>query len=161
MCTCFLVILAVILLAKSRRLFVALPTARTLGSGISFLHYISLTTVPDAHLARFDIEGGTEYWSSNPLNNQDFFEAMVQQASDMGQNIGVYTSDFQWEPIMGDTYTGGSSFPLWYAHYDNNPSFSDFTSFGGWSEPAVKQYDDNGEACGYSYDQNWAETINF
>ena len=29
--------------------------------------------------------------------------------------------------------------PLWYAHYDNNPSFSDFSPFGGWKEPYAKQ----------------------
>lgn len=29
--------------------------------------------------------------------------------------------------------------PLWYAHYDNSPSFSDYSSFGGWSEPYAKQ----------------------
>ena len=110
---------------------------------------------------RFDIEGGTEYWSSNPLNNQDFFEAKVEQASSMGQDIGVYTSDSQWGPIMGDSYTGGSAYPLWYAHYDNNPSFSDFTPFAGWSEAAVKQYGDHGSDCGYSYDQDWAETLQF
>lgn len=27
-----------------------------------------------------------------------------------------------------------------YAHYDNNPSFSDFSSFGGWKSPHAKQY---------------------
>lgn len=28
-----------------------------------------------------------------------------------------------------------TSLPVWYAHYDNNPSFSDWPSvkFGGWS----------------------------
>lgn len=30
-----------------------------------------------------------------------------------------------------------SSLPLWYPHYDNNPSFSDFQSFGGWSSPML------------------------
>ena len=29
--------------------------------------------------------------------------------------------------------------PLWYAHYDNIPSFSDFSSFGGWTTPYAKQ----------------------
>lgn len=24
-------------------------------------------------------------------------------------------------------------------HYDGNPSFSDFSPFGGWSTPAIKQ----------------------
>ena len=25
-----------------------------------------------------------------------------------------------------------SQLPLWYAHYDKNPSFSDWQPFGGW-----------------------------
>jgi hypothetical protein len=33
-----------------------------------------------------------------------------------------------------------SSYPLWYPHYDNNPSYSDWSSFGGWTKPAIKQY---------------------
>lgn len=31
------------------------------------------------------------------------------------------------------SYTGGAAYPLWYAHYDNSASFSDFTAFGGWN----------------------------
>ncbi len=73
-----------------------------------------------------------------------------------GAVVGVYTSASQWysylhhtsptitlcnyytrEPIMGK-YTGGSEFPLWYAHYDGNPSFSDFSPFNGWSKPSIK-----------------------
>ena len=42
-------------------------------------------------------------------------------------------------PIFGGSYSGGAKYPLWYAHYDNNPSFSDFTPFGGWTKPAIKQ----------------------
>jgi hypothetical protein len=34
-----------------------------------------------------------------------------------------------------------------YAHYDNNPSFSDFSSFGGWSSPHAKQYAGDVTAC--------------
>lgn len=36
-----------------------------------------------------------------------------------------------------------------------NPSFSDFRSFGGWAHPAIKQYNDNGNLCGASYDKNF------
>ena len=32
-----------------------------------------------------------------------------------------------------------SANPLWYAHYDNLPAFSDFVSFGGWKTPYAKQ----------------------
>lgn len=33
-----------------------------------------------------------------------------------------------------------TSHPLWYAHYDNNPSFSDYPKYalGGWTTPSIK-----------------------
>jgi hypothetical protein len=34
-------------------------------------------------------------------------------------------------PPIGD-WSGGSSAPLWYAHYDGSASFGDFVPFGGW-----------------------------
>jgi hypothetical protein len=37
--------------------------------------------------------------------------------------------------------------PCRYAHYDNNPSFSDFSKFGGWSSPHAKQYAGDVTAC--------------
>ena len=42
-----------------------------------------------------------------------------------------------------------------YAHYDNLPSFSDFTAFGGWSTPAIKQYMGDKTSCGVGVDYNW------
>ena len=42
-----------------------------------------------------------------------------------------------------------------YAHYDNSPSFSDFTAFGGWSTPAIKQYMGDKTSCGVGVDYNW------
>ena len=33
---------------------------------------------------------------------------------------------------------GGSSLPLWYAHYDGQPDFNDFQGFAGWSKPNRK-----------------------
>lgn len=33
---------------------------------------------------------------------------------------------------------GGAEFDLWYAHYDNDPSFKDFRPFGGWTKPFRK-----------------------
>lgn len=47
-----------------------------------------------------------------------------------------------WQTIFGSTTACSkfTSLPLWYAHYDNNPSFSDYSkySFGGWSTPNIK-----------------------
>ena len=42
-----------------------------------------------------------------------------------------------------------------YAHYDDNPSFSDFEAFGGWSRPAIKQYEGDAVVCGVDIDKDW------
>eukprot|EP00026_Physarum_polycephalum_P020279 Phypoly_transcript_22757.p1 GENE.Phypoly_transcript_22757~~Phypoly_transcript_22757.p1 ORF type:complete len:165 (-),score=20.16 Phypoly_transcript_22757:88-582(-) len=102
----------------------------------------------------FDIEGPGLYWGGDQGANAAFFQALVDEAKALGVVIGVYTSASQWIPIMGG-YTGGSSFPLWYAHYDGNPSFSDFSPFGGWTSPAIKQYQGSTNLCGCGVDYNW------
>jgi len=103
----------------------------------------------------FDIEGASQYWSSDHQSNIDFFEAMKTEVNALGVHAGVYTSKSQWEPIFGTGYDGGSSFPIWYAHYDGEPTFADFSPFGGWSHPSIKQFSDQGNKCGTSYDINW------
>lgn len=42
-----------------------------------------------------------------------------------------------------------------YAHYDGSPSFSDFRAFGGWSRPAIKQFEGDKFACGAGIDKNF------
>ncbi len=58
-----------------------------------------------------DIEG-SQYWSSDPNANSQFMQDLLNEASNQGVSIGVYTSASQWNPIMGG-YTGASSYPLW------------------------------------------------
>ncbi len=53
-------------------------------------------------------------------------------------------------------WAGGASFPLWYAHYDGNPSFSDFAPFAGWNNPSIKQYNGDVTICGADVDENWS-----
>ncbi len=43
-----------------------------------------------------------------------------------------------------------------YAHYDNSASFSDFSSFGGWKSPHVKQYAGDTTQCSMGVDKNYA-----
>lgn len=45
--------------------------------------------------------------------------------------------------------------PLWYAHYDHIANFSDWTEFGGWSVPTIKQYAGTTNDCGGSVDLNF------
>jgi len=101
----------------------------------------------------FDIEG-PQYWSSNPQDNINFISAMAQQAKSLGQNVGVYTSNSQWTPITGG-WTGLSTYSLWYAHYDNNPSFDDFNPFGGWNNPVMKQYQGDATLCSVDLDLDY------
>lgn len=64
---------------------------------------------------------------------------------------GVYSSSSQWSAIFGSTsYSYGSNLPLWYAHYDNSASFSDFKAFGGWTSPHAKQYAGDVTQCRYA-----------
>lgn len=99
-----------------------------------------------------DIEG-TDYWSSNTDNNVNFLTRMVNEGKARGVSMGVYTSKSQWTPIMGGS-TKFSSYPLWYAHYDNVENFSDFVAFGGWSAPHIKQYAGTTAICSASVDKN-------
>jgi len=108
----------------------------------------------------FDVEGT---WSSDKSSNQQFFESMISEAKKLNQTIGVYTSSSQWSSIMGSSYTGGSAYPLWYAHYQAppDPSFDDFSAFGGWKSPSMKQYSGDDTDCGVNLDQNWAKSIDY
>eukprot|EP01147_Barroeca_monosierra_P004832 gene4832-8679_t len=76
-----------------------------------------------------DIEG-PQYWTSSKSENRNFFTELAKRAKHHGIAVGVYTSASQWGPIMGE-WSGGSGYPLWYAHYDGSASFSDFKPFGG------------------------------
>jgi len=100
-----------------------------------------------------DVEG-TQYWSSSTTNNINFITAMAAQGKARGVSIGVYTSSSQWTPITGGS-TAMKSYPLWYAHYDSNPSFSDFSAFGGWTKPAIKQYSGDQSFCSAGWDKNF------
>lgn len=90
-------------------------------------------------------------WYSNTTKNREFFEDLIN--ADFGEkNIGIYTNKHNWGTIMGLAYTKGSSYPLWYAHYDGRPSFDDFESFSGWSKPNKKQYAGDQMLCGAGID---------
>jgi hypothetical protein len=87
-----------------------------------------------------DIEG-RQYWSSSTANNQSFYKQLVAATQRVGAKVGIYSSKVQWQEIFGSaSFDGGFRGPLWYAHYDNNARCSDFSAFGGWGSPTLKQY---------------------
>lgn len=71
--------------------------------------------------------------------------------------MGIYATAYMWQTIMGSRTgcPGVSKFQLWYAHYDNSASFSDFSAFGGWTKPNIKQYKGDTTLCGAGVDLNF------
>ncbi|KAL7715087.1 Lysozyme 1 [Entamoeba marina] len=102
----------------------------------------------------FDIEGT---WTSSTSSNQKFFEEMMNEARSIGIVHGIYGSSYYWGNLFGSSYhySYASSTPLWYAHYDNKQTFSDFSSFGGWSSPSMKQYRGDVSTCSAGVDYNY------
>jgi len=98
-----------------------------------------------------DIEGS---WPANHAGNQAFIGALSQALSAAGVKHGVYTSASQWSAITGN-WGGLASLPLWYPHWDGAENFGDFSAFGGWSRPAMKQYRGNANLCGAGVDLSW------
>jgi len=94
-------------------------------------------------------------WPANQAANRVFITDLISAGKAKGKNIGVYTNYNNWQSIVGLDWTGASSLPLWYAHYDNSPNFGDFVPFGGWTKPAIKQYAGDATVCGVSVDLNW------
>ena len=100
-----------------------------------------------------DIEG-TQYWGSSTDDNVAFISDMVDEGEKLGVSLGFYTSNSQWSPIAGGV-SDFSKYPLWYAHYDGDASFDDFSAFGGWTTPAIKQYEGSKTLCGAGVDYNF------
>ena len=82
---------------------------------------------------------------------------MVDAALKSGKKVGIYASTHMWGVIMGgaDRCTKFMQLPLWYAHYDNVINFSDFTPFGGWTKPEIKQFAGDTTVCGLDVDKNF------
>jgi len=103
-----------------------------------------------------DIEG-TQYWTGSTSSNKAWYQKLVDSCSTYSVTCGVYSSSSQWSALFGSkTYSYGSSLKLWYAHYDNSASFSDFSAFGGWTSPHAKQYIGDTTLCSVGVDKNYA-----
>jgi len=96
-------------------------------------------------------------WSPSQLANQQVFEGLLDDAVAFNSSIklGVLTTKQDWENIMGATYIVGSKFPLWYIFADNKQNFVDFTSFGGWVSPTLKQYRQATSICAIPVNSNY------
>lgn len=105
-----------------------------------------------------DIEG-SQYWTGDTTKNRNWYQSLVDACKSKAK-CGVYASASQWSAIFGSTsYKYGNDLPLWYAHYDGNANFDDFSSFGGWSSPHAKQYAGTTSTCSASVDKNYSPSF--
>ena len=130
------------------------PTAQvnTLISGISTNLYSTVWIDAETNPS-----SGCSWKDHNASSNCDFIMALVNGLASHGKNVGIYSSAVQWQNVFGTTSacTAAGKVPLWYAHYDNSQSFSDFKAFAGWSSPKMKQYAGDVTLCNTDVDKNW------
>ncbi|MFD0123026.1 glycoside hydrolase family 25 protein [Streptomyces virginiae] len=100
-----------------------------------------------------NIEGAGMYWGDSTSANAHFIADLINATKRHGVTTGIRTSASQWESIAG-SWTGGSSYPLWYKQTDSKQTFDDFSPFGGWTKPNIKTYDE-GELAGVGVERLW------
>lgn len=94
-------------------------------------------------------------WPSNYVANRRFILDMVAELKEKQKSFGIYTNLNNWAEIVGQSWDGVKDYPLWYAHYDSLPNYSDFKAFGGWTRPAMKQYKGDTTVCGVGVDLSY------
>lgn len=104
--------------------------------------WLDIETNPDSNCAWTDAN-----------DNCNFIATMIQAAQGASQSVGVYASNYMWSSITGGCTAGADAgAALWYAHYDGNANFGDFSPFGGWTTPFMKQYWDSIGFCNVNAD---------
>ena len=107
-----------------------------------------------------DVEDCTNCWTGTPAVRLAYVHSVAAACAAQGFKLGVYSGKGSWGQVFGShTFDAGpvlKALPLWYAHYDNDPSLSDWSNvkFGGWTKPTIKQYAGDVPYCGVNSDLN-------
>uniref|UniRef100_A0A0N5A2Q3 Glycosyl hydrolase family 25 n=1 Tax=Parastrongyloides trichosuri TaxID=131310 RepID=A0A0N5A2Q3_PARTI len=103
----------------------------------------------------FDIE--RYEWPSDTAHNRQFILDLISEAQALGYTVGIYSSIYEWDPIVGTGWSGSfDKLPLWWPDYNNEKSFSAFKPFGGFTKPSIHQYHGTITGpCGVSMDLSW------
>ena len=107
-----------------------------------------------------DIEGCDGCWTGTTAQKLAYVHSVAAVCAAKGLKLGVYSGKGSWANVFGShTVDGGALkvLPLWYSHYDGVANFNDWSSikFGGYSKPAIKQYQGTTGFCGTSVDLNF------
>eukprot|EP00826_Nyctotherus_ovalis_P050620 TRINITY_DN622_c0_g1_i10.p1 TRINITY_DN622_c0_g1~~TRINITY_DN622_c0_g1_i10.p1 ORF type:complete len:211 (+),score=31.49 TRINITY_DN622_c0_g1_i10:239-871(+) len=94
-------------------------------------------------------------WNLNNKGyNRNFLAQMFDEATKHGKSTGIYTSSAEWSQIVGNDWTAGARFWLWWARWDGIGTLNNFQPFAGWRSCFIKQYLANRMICGVGYDAN-------
>ncbi|GMR52034.1 hypothetical protein PMAYCL1PPCAC_22229, partial [Pristionchus mayeri] len=86
------------------------------------------------------LEVKIEHYHWFPSTNRQLIMDVVEQCNALGVKVGIYTSKYDWETIVGPSWTEVSSLPLWWFLYNGQSNFNNFIPFGGWNKPTIHQY---------------------
>ena len=141
----------------------ALAAGMTVDAYVYLYWSSSLTTQVQNALATVEGYPITRLWLDAENSAAGYTSAQIlqkiQEALDAcGETpCGIYTAKWWWDPATGYS-TAFSDVPLWYARYDLVPDFADWyggiSDFGGWTDPAGKQYQGSNDVCGVNVDRN-------
>ena len=90
-------------------------------------------------------------WSSYMADsNCQYLNSMAMAILNRGKNVGFYSSVQDWTYVFKNVNACPqlSKYPVWYEYDDDQQSFNNFRSFGGWNMPSMKRYSSNYNWCG-------------
>jgi hypothetical protein len=97
-------------------------------------------------------------WSKQWPDNCAYIQSVISQLELNGVRWGIFSTQSDWTSLVGNSgcYLDMGSqqgiVQLWYSDIDGNPSFSDFTPWANFTQPAIKQYalNDRTNKCGFA-----------
>ncbi|CAL6079986.1 Glycosyl_hydrolase family 25 protein [Hexamita inflata] len=97
----------------------------------------------------------THSYFSTQQENQKFISELIDELLlyIIPSQIGIFSDYSSWRTLFGKTFSI-SQFKLWYSNYNERADFEDFGEFGGWTEPAMKQYKGYAVVCDVELNQN-------
>ena len=93
-------------------------------------------------------------WGLNKATNRIYVQELMNEASKHGKSVGFYANLNSWGAVVGNDWTNGSKYFLWWDRWDKNPIMN-FEPFAGWKTAKIKQYDGNRIVCGVKVNNNF------
>jgi len=92
-------------------------------------------------------------WTSDRTQNHEILNKFITGFKAAGITPGIQTDDINWQRIMGRDRGDYATYKLWFIRQDKRPD-GGFRPFGGWRNPAAKQYEGAAELCGDTYNRD-------